>query len=37
MPKEKNLVKIKKSKNSSTIFGLPAKSYIDERFLEKGM
>ena len=32
MSREKNLVKIKKSKNQNTIFGLPAKSYIDEDF-----
>ena len=32
MSREKNLVKIKKSKNPNTIFGLPAKSYIDEDF-----
>ena len=35
MSKEKNLVKIKKSKNANTIFGLPAKSYIDENFWKK--
>ena len=35
MPKKNNLVKIKKSKNSNTIFGLPAKSYIDEDFWKK--
>ena len=35
MSKEKNLVKIKKSKNTNTIFGLPAKSYIDENFWKK--
>ena len=35
MSKEKNLVRIKKSKNSNTIFGLPAKSYIDENFWKK--
>ena len=32
MSREKNLVKIKKSKNQNTIFGLPAKSYIAEDF-----
>ena len=32
MSKEKNLVKIKKSKNPNTVFGLPAKSYVDEDF-----
>ena len=37
MSKEKNLVKIKKSKNANTIFGLPAKSYIDENFWKKGI
>ena len=35
MSKEKKLVKIKKSKNSNTIFGLPAKSYVDEDFWKK--
>ena len=35
MSKEKNLVKIKKPKNSNTIFGLPPKSYIDEDFWKK--
>jgi len=35
MSKEKNLVKIKKSKNANTIYGLPAKSYIDENFWKK--
>ena len=35
MSKEKNLVKIKKPKNSNTIFGLPSKSYIDEDFWKK--
>ena len=32
MLKSKNIVKIKKPKNINTIFGLPAKSYIDENF-----
>jgi len=27
MPKNKNLIKIKKPKNINTIFGLPAKTY----------
>ena len=35
MSKEKNLIKIKKSKNSNTVFGLPAKSYVDEDFWKK--
>ena len=35
MSKEKNFVRIKKPKNPNTIFGLPAKSYIDENFWEK--
>ena len=35
MYKEKNLIKIKKSKNSNTVFGLPAKSYVDEDFWKK--
>ncbi len=35
MSKEKKLVSIKKSKNANTIFGLPAKSYIDENFWKK--
>ena len=35
MPKEKNLVKIKKPKNPNTIFGLPAKCYTDRNFWEK--
>ena len=35
MSKEKNFVKIKKSKNTNTIFGLPAKSYTDENFWKK--
>ena len=35
MPKEKKLVKIKKPKNSNTIFGLPAISYTDENFWKK--
>ena len=35
MSKEKNLVKIKKPKNSNTIFGLPPTSYIDEDFWKK--
>ena len=35
MSKEKNLVKIKKPKNSNTIFGLPPASYIDEDFCKK--
>jgi len=29
------LIKIKKPKNSSTVFGLPAKSYTDRKFWEK--
>jgi choline monooxygenase len=32
---KKSLVKIKKSKNLNTIFGLPAKSYTDEDFWKK--
>ena len=35
MTREKSLVKIKKSKNLNTLFGLPAKSYTDENFWEK--
>ncbi len=35
MSREKSLVKIKKSKNLNTIFGLPAKSYTDEDFWKK--
>ena len=35
MSKEKNFVKIKKSKNTNTIFGLPAKSYTDKNFWKK--
>ena len=35
MSKNKNTVEIKKPKNSNTIFGLPAKSYTDQRFWEK--
>ena len=35
MSKEKNLVKIKKPKNPNTVFGLPAKSYVDEDFWKK--
>ena len=35
MAREKNLVRIKKPKNINTIFGLPAKSYIDESFWKK--
>jgi len=35
MPKEKNLVKIKKPKNPNTIFGLPAKCYTDQNFWKK--
>ena len=35
MPKEKNLVKIKKPKNPNTIFGLPSKCYTDENFWKK--
>jgi len=35
MTKNKNITKIKKPKNSNTIFGLPAKSYTDQLFWEK--
>ena len=35
MPKNKNLIKIKKPENINTIFGLPAKSYTDQEFWEK--
>jgi len=35
MSREKNLVKIKKPKNLSTIFGLPSKCYTDENFWKK--
>ena len=35
MVKDKNSIKIKKSKNTNTIFGLPAKSYTDQEFWEK--
>jgi len=35
MSREKSLIKIKKPKNLNTIFGLPAKSYIDENFWKK--
>ena len=35
MTREKSLVRIKKSKNLNTLFGLPAKSYTDENFWEK--
>ena len=35
MSRERNSVKIKKPKNLNTIFGLPAESYIDEKFWKK--
>ena len=35
MSKNKNIIEIKKPKNSNTIFGLPAKSYTDQQFWEK--
>jgi choline monooxygenase len=35
MSKEKNFFEIKKSKNTNTIFGLPAKFYTDKSFWEK--
>ena len=35
MSKSKNLIKIKKRKNTDTIFGLPAKSYTDQEFWER--
>ena len=35
MPKNKNLIKIKKPKNINTIFGLPAKTYTDHEFWKK--
>ena len=35
MSKNKDLIKIKKPKNTNTIFGLPAKSYTDQEFWEK--
>jgi len=30
-----SIIKIKKSKNNSTVYGLPAKSYTDKKFWEK--
>ena len=35
MSKKKELIKIKKPKNLNTIYGLPAKSYIDDNFWKK--
>ena len=35
MSQEKNFLKIKKSKNLNTIFGLPAESYTDHEFWKK--
>ena len=35
MSKEKNLIKIKKSKNSNTVYVLPAKAYVDEDVWKK--
>ncbi|MDC0216197.1 aromatic ring-hydroxylating dioxygenase subunit alpha [Candidatus Pelagibacter sp.] len=35
MSKDKNSIKVKKSKNINTIFGLPAKSYTDQEFWQK--
>ena len=35
MSKNKNLIKIKKPKNTNTIFGLPAKTYTDHEFWKK--
>ena len=35
MSRERNLTKIKKSKNLNTIFGLPAESYTSDKFWKK--
>ena len=35
MSKERNFTQIKKPKNLNTLYGLPAKSYTDEKFWKK--